>query len=85
MRIGRERCERKAYPRRVYPDRNRIRLRVNGASEADLLSVYVLQFKIDLKFGKDLWQMSSLNQKSNYKSTLKIAKCILERSEFREN
>ena len=29
MRIGKERCERKAYPHRVYPDRNRIRLRVN--------------------------------------------------------
>ena len=33
MRIGKERCERKVYPHRVYPDRNRIRLRVNGASE----------------------------------------------------
>ena len=33
MRIGKERCERKAYPNRVYPDRNRIRLRVNGALE----------------------------------------------------
>ena len=32
MRIGKERCERKAYSNRVYPDRNRIRLRVNGAS-----------------------------------------------------
>ena len=31
MRIGKERCERKTYPHRVYPDRNRIRLRVNGA------------------------------------------------------
>ena len=31
MRIGKERCERKAYPHRVYPDKNRIRLRVNGA------------------------------------------------------
>ena len=31
MRIGKERCERKAYPHRVYPDRNRIRLRVTGA------------------------------------------------------
>ena len=31
MQIGKERCERKAYPHRVYPDRNRIRLRVNGA------------------------------------------------------
>ena len=31
MRIGKERCERKAYPHRVYPDRNRIRLRVNEA------------------------------------------------------
>ena len=31
MRIGKERCERKAYPHRVYPDMNRIRLRVNGA------------------------------------------------------
>ena len=30
MRIVKERCERKAYPNRVYPDRNRIRLRVNG-------------------------------------------------------
>ena len=31
MQIGKERCERKAYPHKVYPDRNRIRLRVNGA------------------------------------------------------
>ena len=31
MRIGKERCERKAYPHRVYPDRNRILLRVNEA------------------------------------------------------
>ena len=30
MRIGKDRCERKAYPHRVYPDRNRIQLRVNG-------------------------------------------------------
>ena len=33
MRIGKERCERKAYPYRIYPDRNRIRLRVNGPLE----------------------------------------------------
>ena len=31
MQIEKERCERKADPHRVYPDRNRIRLRVNGA------------------------------------------------------
>ena len=29
MRTGKERCERKAYLHRVYPNRNRIRLRVN--------------------------------------------------------
>ena len=29
MRIGKERCERKAYPHRVCPDRNR----VNGAKK----------------------------------------------------
>ena len=33
MGIGKERCERKAYPQRVYWDRNRIRLGVNGASD----------------------------------------------------
>ena len=32
MRIGKERCERRAYPHTVYPDRNRIRLHVNWAS-----------------------------------------------------
>ena len=32
MQIGKERCERKAYPHRVYLDRNRIWLRVNEAS-----------------------------------------------------
>ena len=31
MRIGKERCEHKAYPHGVYSDRNRIRLHVNGA------------------------------------------------------
>ena len=31
MRIGKERCERKAYPHRVYPDRNRIQLHLNRA------------------------------------------------------
>ena len=31
MRIGKERCERKAYPHRVYRDGNRIRLHVNEA------------------------------------------------------
>ena len=36
MRIGKERCERKAYPHRVYPDRNRIRLRVNGTIQDTL-------------------------------------------------
>ena len=30
MRIGKGKCERKTYPRNVCPDRNRIRLRVNG-------------------------------------------------------
>ena len=30
MRTGKEMCECKDYPHRVYPDRNRIRLRVNG-------------------------------------------------------
>ena len=35
MWIGKERCERKAYPHRVYPDRNHIRLRVNRALEAE--------------------------------------------------
>ena len=33
MLIGKEKCERKAYPHRVYPDRNRIRLGVNEAKE----------------------------------------------------
>ena len=31
MWIDKNMCERKAYPHKVYPDRNRIRLRVNGA------------------------------------------------------
>ena len=35
MRIGKERCERKAYPDRVYSDRNRIRLRVNRALDKE--------------------------------------------------
>ena len=30
-------CERKAYPHRVYPDRNRIRLRVNVALHPERL------------------------------------------------
>ena len=31
MRIGKDMCERKAYPHKVCPDRNRTRLRVNEA------------------------------------------------------
>ena len=37
MRIGKERCERKAYPHRVYPDRNHIQLCVKGALPRDFL------------------------------------------------
>ena len=37
MQIGKERSERKAIDR-VYPDRNRIRLSVNGASEGSAAS-----------------------------------------------
>ena len=31
IRIGKERCERKTYPHTIYPDMNRIQLRINGA------------------------------------------------------
>ena len=37
MQIGKERCECKAYPHRVYPDRNRFGLRVNGASFVQIM------------------------------------------------
>ena len=36
MQIGKERCEHKAYPHRVYLDRNHIRLCVNGALNVNL-------------------------------------------------
>ena len=39
-RKGKEKCERKAYPHRVYPDRNRIPSRVNGAIVCDIPRIF---------------------------------------------
>ena len=47
MQIGKDMCERKAYPRKVCPDRSLIRLRVNGALDAvRLTSRFVKSFSL---------------------------------------